>query len=235
MSNDLHTLSGAYALDALTTEEAEDFKTHLAGCPACRDEVRELQEAAARLGAGEALRPPETLRARVLEAAARQPQLPPRTRPADGGASRPWLPRLLAAAAAVVLVVGAGIGISQLRQADRPTLSAAVSQVFTAPDAHKATVGTANGGKVIVATSRELNKMAVETDGLPSLGRAQVYQLWAVHDGAMSSAGVLGDVDAGAAMEMPSPGTQVAITIEPAGGSQQPTTRPIVVVDPAGV
>ena len=40
MTIDLHTLSGAYALDALSAEEAEEFSRHLAQCEACREEVR---------------------------------------------------------------------------------------------------------------------------------------------------------------------------------------------------
>ena len=54
MSTDLHTLSGAYAVHALSEEEARLFDAHLEGCQACRDEVRELQDAAARMGASEA-------------------------------------------------------------------------------------------------------------------------------------------------------------------------------------
>jgi len=78
MTIDLHTLSGAYVLDALSPDEAEEFRLHLEQCQACRDEVRELQQAAATMGAREALTPPAELRARVLAAADRQPQLPPR-------------------------------------------------------------------------------------------------------------------------------------------------------------
>ena len=39
MSSDLHTLSGAYALNALSAEEAEQFQRHLEACPACTQEV----------------------------------------------------------------------------------------------------------------------------------------------------------------------------------------------------
>ena len=115
MSTDLHTLSGAYAVDALSAEEAEEFETHLDACQACRDEVRELQEAAARMGASEALVPPPALKARMLAAADQQPQLPPKVIPrsrrarcrADVGARQ-----LVAAAAAVVLIVaGRRIGV----------------------------------------------------------------------------------------------------------------------------
>lgn len=234
MSTDLHTLSGAYAIDALSQEEADEFRTHLSACQVCRDEVRELREAAAKMGASEALVPPPALRARVLEAASRQPQQPPRVR-SLAERKRRWQPRLLLAAAVAVVVAAVGVGVAVSQRPEQPPVSAAVSRVFNAPDAHQATVGTANGGKLTVATSPKLNEMAVDTDALPRLGKAQVYQIWAVHDGAMTSAAVLSNPDSGAAMEMPKPGTQVAITIEPAGGSAQPTTKPIVTVDPASV
>ena len=62
MSTDLHTLSGAYAVDALSDEEARLFDTHLEGCQACRDEVRELQDAAAaRWGPARRSAPPAAL------------------------------------------------------------------------------------------------------------------------------------------------------------------------------
>jgi anti-sigma-K factor RskA len=77
MSTDLHTLSGAYAIDALSAEEAQAFDTHLEECQACRDEVRELQQAAALMGASEARAAPPALKARVLAAADQLPQLPP--------------------------------------------------------------------------------------------------------------------------------------------------------------
>ena len=119
MSIDLHTLSGAYAIDALSAEEAREFVKHLEECEACRDEVRELQSAAATLGASEAATPPPALRGpgarrgRPAAAAAAQGD------PIDQARSRRWTARIAAAAAAVVLVVGAGVGISELRDDDQ--------------------------------------------------------------------------------------------------------------------
>ena len=234
MSTDLHTLSGAYAVDALSPEEAEEFRKHLEACPACRDEVRELREAAALMGASEATPPPAHLRASVLTAASRQPQLPPKVSPLDSVRKRRWSPRLLAAAAAVLMVVGIGIGYDQLRQPDQVQANP-VAQVFNAPDAHRATMSTSNGGTISVATSPSLNKMAVDTDELPPLEAGQVYQLWAIADDTPQSAGLLEDPDKGAAMEMPAEGIAVAITIEPAGGSDLPTTEPIMEVVPSEV
>ena len=234
MNNDLHTLSGAYAVDALSPEEAEEFRKHLAECPACRDEVGELREAAALMGASEAAPPPAHLRARVLTAASQQPQQPPKVTPLGEARKRRWSPRLLAAAAAVVMVLAAGIGYNQLQQRD-PVQTNPVAQVFNAPDAHRATMSTSNGGTISVATSPSLNKMAVDTDELPALETGQVYQLWAIADDTPTSAGLLEDPDQGAAMDMPGEGIAVAITIEPAGGSELPTTEPIMQVVPSEV
>ncbi len=248
MSTDLHTLSGAYALNALSPSEAEEFRKHLAQCQACRDEVRELRQAAADMGAVEAVRPPEQLRSRVLAAAERTAQLPPLVRPVESGQAagstagsdkpaRRWSPRLLVAAAAVVVAIGGGIAVSNVLGEDDPTsnLAAPVSQVFNSDDARSVTVETANGGKLRVATSAERDEMAVDTAGLKPLSEEQVYQLWTMDDAGPHSVGVLEDLDSGAAMAMPEEGAQVAITIEPAGGSEVPTTDPIIQLDPTTV
>ncbi|MCZ1011677.1 zf-HC2 domain-containing protein [Streptomyces lydicus] len=65
---DLHTLTGAYALGALSGREAAEFARHLAQCEACAREVRELQETAARLALAVAEVPPADLRTRVMAA-----------------------------------------------------------------------------------------------------------------------------------------------------------------------
>lgn len=234
MSTDLHTLSGAYAIDALSPDEADDFNRHLQGCTACRDEVRELQEAAARMGASEAVAPPPALRARVLAAADQLPQLPPNVTPIERARSRRWVPRLTAAAAAAILAVaGVGVTVNQLNQPDRPDeRTQSVAGVFNAPDAHTENVPTANGGRLRVAVSATYGQMAVATAGLPKVGD-RVYQLWAIRNERPTSLGLL-DRN-GKVMPIPTPGTTMAITIEPAGGSTKPTSPPIIAMDPESV
>lgn len=239
MNTDVHTLSGAYAINALSSDEADLFRAHLDACPACRQEVRELQAAAAQMGSAESHAPPADLKARVLAAAERAPQLPPSVPEVETTSERRLrtkFPRLLAAAAAVLIAV-AGVGFLQMRDDTTrgSTLAASVVSVFEAPDAHKATVETANGGRVSVATSPALNRMAVDTDELPDLKSGQVYQLWSIADGSFASAGLLEDPDRGAAMALPAEGTQIAITIEPVGGSMRPSTAPIISVTPSNV
>ena len=232
MSTDLHTLSGAYAIDALSAEEAAQFEQHLEQCQACRDEVRELQAAAATMGASEAVAPPSALRARVLAAADRQPQLPPQVTPIERVRSRGWLPRVASLAAAVVLVVGVVLVVKNMQDSPAPPAAApSVSQVFDAPDARTRNEVTSNGGRLKVATSAEFGQMAVSTRGLPKLEH-RTYQMWALRNGHATSVGLLDDPEVGKVMPLPAAGTEVAITIEPTGGSKTPSLPPIITVDP---
>jgi anti-sigma-K factor RskA len=239
--SDVHMLSGAYALDAIDDdEEREAFERHLEECEACRIEVRSLREVAAALGDAVAVAPPPELRHRVLDRIAATPQLPPvaavRTHRAAG---RPderragW--RVAVAAAAVVLVgggaVGAGVELVQARRADeqaRRVLSLAAD-----PAARRVSGAVAGGGTatVIVAGSQA----ALVADGVRVLPEDRVYQLWLVRPGEIVSAG-LGPEGTGAGGRWSRlitgvrAGDQVAISVEPAGGSAQPTTKPLVAV-----
>jgi hypothetical protein len=77
MRDDLHVLTGSYALDALTGPERDEFERHLHRCPSCEAEVRGLRETAARMAMAKAARPPEGMQVRVLAASYRTRQLPP--------------------------------------------------------------------------------------------------------------------------------------------------------------
>ena len=91
--DDLHVLTGSYALDAVSDTEREEFERHLRHCPSCTAEVRGLRETAARLALAAAVVPPARMEPRVLAAAHRTRQLPPRPGP-DGwpGPGRPGFP-----------------------------------------------------------------------------------------------------------------------------------------------
>ena len=113
---DLHTLTGAYAVDALPDGERELFEAHLAVCAACEQEVQELQATAARLGAISASRPPAGLRARVLaeiDGVRQERPAPLADAPRDELAARRPVPRWVASglgvAAALLLVAVGGL------------------------------------------------------------------------------------------------------------------------------
>jgi anti-sigma factor RsiW len=73
----LHTLVGAYVMDAVPPADRVAFERHLSGCAACQDEVRGMREATARLAAAAAIEPRPELRAQTLQAATRLRQAPP--------------------------------------------------------------------------------------------------------------------------------------------------------------
>src|SRR5262249_34563229 len=162
---DLHTLAGAYALDALTDLERAGFARHMAECAACATEVAELTETAARMGAATASTPPPGLRAPVLAdtSRTRQVRYPRPARATRSDAAARWRSRSLIAAAAAVLAV-AGLGTvwtveeHRLRTA-RDQVAAVQAQqervdsILTASDVTVHTSTTATGGRGTVAVS----------------------------------------------------------------------------------
>jgi anti-sigma-K factor RskA len=97
LREELHTLTGVYALDALDGAERDRFEHHLHRCPQCDNEVRGMRETAGRLGMAVAAVPPAHLRERVLAAVANTRQLPPETQqlPARGSVLSRWSRRSL--------------------------------------------------------------------------------------------------------------------------------------------
>ena len=167
------------------------------------------------------------------------PAVPPVGR-AEAAAQRRWFSRpgafIGAAAAAVVLIAAVVVGVNWPgpngwgAQRDLASISAA-------SDAQQATGEVAGGGTVTLTWSEELGRSAVTVDGMPALDSDQTYELWYIDSETAVPAGTFtvgddgttwrvleGDMTAGAA---------VGVTVEPAGGSPQPTTQPVVVVPTA--
>jgi anti-sigma-K factor RskA len=113
MRPDIHTLTGAYAVDALPGAERELFEDHLEVCEACAQEVAELQATAARLGDSLHLPPPPSLRERVMaeiELTRQQPPVPaePEGPTTDRDAGPPPAPEVAARRPADVADPGDG-------------------------------------------------------------------------------------------------------------------------------
>jgi anti-sigma factor RsiW len=232
MNVDVHSLAGAFALDALPPDETAEFRRHLAECSACQVEVAELQMTATHLGLAVAEQPPPRVREAVLRSVHETRQVPPPAQPTD---MRRRFPRFwLAAAAAVVVVVGAGaVGLVDLvrdEQAPRDPFASVVA----APDAETTAARLRGGGWLTVVASEQLGQAIVLSEDLPPTRAARVYQLWLVDaDGQARSADVLiGSSDAADVVSGVRAGDQVAITREPAGGSEQPTMTPLAVTKP---
>lgn len=178
----LHALTGAYVLDALTPDEVAAFESHLRSCRDCRDEVAELRATAARLGSAAAAVPPETMRASVLAAVARTPQTPrPATAEDPGVAPRRSARRWPAVAAAAAVLVAAAIGGTAVQRerdarAEAALMSAAL-HVVAAPDAVSLDMDL---GAAHVVASQEMGAAVLMASDVP-MPPDGVYQLWMMH------------------------------------------------------
>ena len=146
---------------------------------------------------------------------------------ATQGARSPWR-ALVAAGAAAVLAVGA-VTIWRSVEGNNAPQSAS-EQVLEAPDATKSVHDFANGGSATIVRSASLGKAVLVGTDLPSPGEGKTYQLWLQNkDSAFSSAGLVpGDGNQVVVLSGDAAAAAGAgITIEPAGGSKQPTTEPL--------
>ena len=236
MSADLHTLTGAYAAHALSDTERLAFERHLDACPACAQEVRELEATAARLGAAVAAPPPPELWDRIRAEALVTRQLPPVAERRRQAGRR--VPPLLAAAAALLVAVLSvtALNLGLLGRADRADRTAElVAAVLAAPDARRVAALPGGTGQATVVVSRQRGRAVFVADGLPPAPAARTYQLWVVTRSGPRPAGlveVAGEGRVTRLLDGPVTGNeQVAMTVERRGGAARPTSKPVVVVD----
>jgi anti-sigma-K factor RskA len=236
-NGDVHALSGAYVLDALTDIERAAFRRHLASCATCAIEVAELQETAARLADGAWSIPPPALRDKVFAEVSRTRQdAPTPVKPVRPQRNR----RLFTVAAAVVLAAVAATGtfaVQENRLDDQRTVaqaeSARVTEVLSAPDATLRAADLASGGRLTVVVSPTRDQAVLTMSADRPAGTDRAYQLWLIDDADHAvSAGVL-PTDATSATRLVSGAAAAAVfavTIEPAGGSTAPTSNPLATV-----
>lgn len=242
---DVHTLTGAYALDALDEFERRQFEAYLAECPDCAREVDEFRATAARLGAAVFETPPDHVRQRVLgQIAKTRQEAPVVARPVSPRPARRWATRLVAVAAAVAIAVAVGLGVAVIRtqhQLDvaRGVLSQAQAQygpiaaVMAAHDARADTNTVPGLGSATVMASHSLDQAVLLVSGMPAPPARHSYQAWLVgSSGLPRPAGLLGVSGSGLVAPLLvgalDGATVIKLTVEPAGGSPQPTTSPIM-------
>jgi len=238
-SADIHALTGAYALDAVSGVERMDFERHLAECESCAQEVHELRDTAARLALAAAATPPPDLKARVMSQISTVRQLPPETTVVPLR-RRSVAQRLTTVAAAVFFVAAAGLGVVVVQQNgqldDAQAQAAQLEEILNAPDAElvplQDTPDGGGNGSMKVAVSRSQDKMLLISGDMASPAEGKTYQLWALDaEGTPISMGVLPDPSNGdLVLEKSGLGNAagVAISVEPDGGSEQPTEGAVV-------
>ena len=247
--------AAAYALDSLDRDERPEFESHLDNCAECRIAVQEFREVAGLLvHASPVEKAPDGLQFRVASLV-RDDARRPETRRTSTTPIIPWL----AAAAALVIAIGAGVWARNAsarvdalaaRVADLDATLAArdvdlaerdsVLGFLTGPEVHVVSLAAGDAKPVArVFWNHTENRFIVTAFDLPPAQQGRTYQLWAIVNGkAPMSMGTFNTDASGvttAVLEVAPEILQAgvinlcALTEEPAGGSPGPTETPRLV------
>jgi anti-sigma-K factor RskA len=193
---DPHDLTAAYALDALDPDETEAYERHLAQCEECREQLAELNGTAASLAFATVAPAPPAR----LRASIVEAAAAERTNVVPL-LRRRWVSRGLAVAAAAVACIVVGLVVAH-NQSNHTAAWAVIA---------------VNGHATLHVT------------GLAAAPSGKTYEAWIIPaGGSPRPAGLFRggkDTTIGLHGTLPSKGA-VAVTVEPAGGSKQPTQTP---------
>ncbi len=226
---EVEELAGAYALEALPTETLREVREHLESCSQ-HSEVAGLQAVASTLSvAAPEMEPPPDLKTRLMGAIRQEaaPAAERASRESHGFWLRRWLsppvrPYVLAAALAIAVAALAGWNV-YLQTSDGDGQDVTFVRALTDD-------GGAAAGRILYVQDEQLAVLTVQD--LAPLPIDKTYQVWAISGGAATGIGLFNTSESGeasAAIEVDlSEAEIVAITVEPAGGSPQPTTEPVL-------
>ena len=106
-----------------------------------------------------------------------------------------------------------------------------IAAVLAAPDAETVTV-TANGSSATAVISRQRSEIVFVSRGLPDAPADRTYQAWMIGPSGARSAGLLGPTgQRPLILRGPADATALGVTIEPARGSRQPTSDPVLLLE----
>jgi hypothetical protein len=208
-----------YALGLVDDRERATIARHLLGCAACREELRSHEATLAALSEGVERESARALRERIVS----------RER---GRGALAW-PRLVLAAsfvAAVVLVAFAALSLRQLDEmrAQRDDYARALAQV--ADGARIVTLQTKTTGRAALVIPQ--NGQPTLLLDLPTPPSGKQYEAWVIRGGTAVRAGEVPTREGVVTVPLTqtvAPGDLAAVTLEVAGGVDQPTSDPIVV------
>jgi anti-sigma-K factor RskA len=220
-----------YALDAMSSSERLLIERWLDEGDSDRrnnfsSEVAAVHSTMASLSSVSAVDPPPRLRRRVL---ARQTQRRYLARPGGERIQRvpKFATRVAAAVAATVLVLG---GVAAVVVSDRVSEGPGSTQIAESSDTRTTTTAVVGGGTIVTTVFEVHRTVAIEAHGLGGLaGGGSQLQLWLVSTTKHTTADA-GRLDSRRVLTRIEDADALMVTVEPAGGSDQPTQRPVAVI-----
>ncbi|MGL4305294.1 MAG: anti-sigma factor [Mycobacteriaceae bacterium] len=225
-------LAESYALDAIATDERIFIDRALLGLDVTTQEafaqtVRQIQETMALLSSADSVEPAPELRSKVLSGLV---DVIPATvgDTAEvielGSRRKVWWRALGTVAAAVVLIAG-GVVVGNNFQREPAQTAQSRSQLQS--------VEMPGGGSANLMISHADNTAYLVMSGIADPAPGTVYQMWLIPDqGALVSAGIMTSDDVGtttrATLNDIGPYSSLGFSVEPMGGSAQPSAPPFV-------
>lgn len=233
----IEPLLAAYALEALSSEEATQVEAHIQTCEACQDALDDyLAVSDGMLKAVPPQQPPGRIRARLLAEISPEPQSAKRR--------QPWLnlqPRLTTVMGFLAIILSVGLNIYLFRNTSQ--MLGEIDSLVQQNQTYQAgfVLLTDPSSQVLVLEQEELRgtlvfdpqrqQAVLNVQGLAELPPGQVYQLWLIEaDETRVSGGIFNarDETSTASLVINSPASfdsfaGIGVTIEPEGGSDSPT------------
>jgi anti-sigma factor RsiW len=184
---ELESSVAAWVLDAVDADEVDIVRTHIEGCPICREAAQRLGRTVGALPLDvEEVTPPARLRERILTAAAAAPgsavvpapaaraRAPRRApRPTALSSTPPGLMSMYAAAAAVLLALLVGVVAGDVIGRGAPTAAPVVRSALAG---HQGLAGA----RASVIDLKSDGVALVDFSGLPQLDSGKVYEIWLI-------------------------------------------------------
>ena len=227
-------LKDAYVLGALPEQERRELEEYLAEHPERQAEIDELGNVASLL----ALSPPEQepppeLRRSIMDVVEAEAQRPPaRTRSWLTGVRELLSVRNLALGAAALLVIGL-FSWNMLLQGQVQDLQGQVASLQDSQESRMvalAGTGAAQRAQAEVILLKD-HKAVLMAEDMPRVPENKTYQIWVIEGDVTQPSGLFepdGETVAAVVEKPLDEDDVIAITIEPDGGSRQPTTHPML-------
>ena len=229
-------LKGAFVLGALPDEERREFEEYLASHPERQAEIDELGAVAGLLALSpEEHEPPPELRSRIMDAVGAEAARPNESRRSVFA----WIGELLGSrnlalgAAATMLVIGL-FSWSMLLRGEIQDLQGRVQSLQDQPQEPQMVelggAGTEQGARAEVVTL-EGDRAVLVVEDMPPIPEGKTYQIWVIEGDVPKPSGLFEPKQDSVAAVVEHPvggGDVIAVTVEPEGGSPQPTTEPML-------
>ena len=228
-------LKDAFVLCALPDEERREFEEYLASHPERQAEIDELSTVAGLLALSpEEHEPPPELRRRIMDAVEAEAAHPAERRRSWRALIGEFLgSRNLALGAAALLVVGL-FSWSMLLRGEVQDLQGRVQSLQNQPQGPQMVelggAGTEQGARAELVTL-EGDRAVLVVEDMPPVPDGKTYQIWVIEEDVPKPSGFFEPKQDSVASVVEHPvdgGDVIAVTVEPEGGSPQPTTDPVL-------